>query len=168
MRLAEEHLSPASAAAPVPQPGRQSYRTGLDCDMECLTLSLSPQARFTGDLSSADPTVPQELKDLSANAGSRALILARAGDVLWITCQSSFKKIDLSRCRHVRLVTMTPARGPGFISIMAANKAGKGNSVVVDYDRHTDELFDEAKALAEKTGDFLGYEIKMAYAGADC
>ena len=63
---------------------------------------------------------------------------------------------------------MTPARGLGFISIMAANKAGKGHSVIVDYDRHTEELFDEAKVLAKKMGDLLGYEIKIAYAGADC
>ncbi len=116
----------------------------------------------------ADPAIPPELKEVASNAGSRALVLARAGDVIWITCQSSFKKIDLTQCRQVRLVNRTPARGSGFISIMVATKSGKTHSVILDYDRHTEELFNEAKAFAKKMGDFLGYEIKIIYGGTDC
>lgn len=136
--------------------------------MERITLFPSPQARFTGELLPDDPAIPPELKDVASNTENRAWVLAKKGNLLWIACQSSFKKIDLSRCRQVRLVNMTPARGRGFISIMTANKSGKGQSVIVDYDRHTEELFDEAKMLAKETGEFLGYEIKTVYAGADC
>lgn len=51
---------------------------------------------------------------------------------------------------------------------MVATKSGKTHSVILDYDRHTEELFNEAKAFAKKMGDFLGYEIKIIYGGTDC
>ncbi|MEC5125993.1 hypothetical protein VSU19_04490 [Verrucomicrobiales bacterium BCK34] len=136
--------------------------------MECLTLSPSPQARFTGALPPDDAAIPEVLKEIASTAGNGARVLGKEDDCLWVTGGSSFKKIDLTKCRKVRLVNRTPARGPGFISIMAANKTGKGHSVILDYDRHTEELFDEAKRLAEEIGCFLGYQVEIAYDGADC
>ena len=136
--------------------------------MEFLTLFPSPQARLWGDPLPGDLPIPPELKDRASNAGSRALLLARAGDVLWISYQSSFEKIDLTRCRQVRMNYRTPARGPGFISLTVANKAGKDSSMIVDYDQYTEELGVEAKGFAEKIGDFLGYKIKCICGGTDC
>ncbi|MDF1740913.1 MAG: hypothetical protein P1U86_17255 [Verrucomicrobiales bacterium] len=136
--------------------------------MQWITLTPSHQARFTGALPPDDTAIPVALREIASTAKNGAWVLAKENNCLWVISESSFKKIDLTKCRKVRLVHRTPARGWGFISIMAANKAGRGNAVIVDYDRHTEEFFDEAKRLAEEIGGLLSYKVEIAYGGADC
>ncbi len=137
--------------------------------MEFLEIIPSYQARFRGEMAFRDPSVPSEFRELISNKKSLPFYLARKGQRLWVAHQLEVKVIDLSRCHRIRLANMTPARGRGFISIMAASKGRKSaNSIILDYDLHTQVLFDEATLLAEDIGAFLGYKIEVSYGGADC
>lgn len=136
--------------------------------MDILKLQLPAGANFDGQLPPEAPGLPGELATLDMTGRDDILFLLRQGDTLWLRYRATLKQIELGEHEPFRLAYSTPAKGPGFITLMASKKGQHGYATVFDIPAFESRAYQKAQALARKLGQYLGYPVEEDGWGADC